>query len=249
MFDINAQERLGYYVYALFDSQGPRKPFYIGKGCGNRVFAHAQGHEFKIDEDEPLGAKLELIQSIKDTGGTVEHKIIRFGLSEEEAFKVEAALIDLMNYIEPETLKNQISGQGVAEGFYDAGDLALALRAVALQTDLPILIIKIERRWSELLQQFGATSNIPRDRIYEATRGDWRLSRDRALRATCVLSVARGLVRAVFVPNGWEEAGYESRKRMTGERECPSDYQEFIGTSVAHIFERGSQNPIRYLRC
>lgn len=249
MFDTTAQGRLGYYVYALFDSAEPRTPFYIGKGCGNRVFAHAQGNEFRMDEDEPLSAKLELIRSIKNDRRTVEHKIIRFGLSEEEAFKIEAALIDLMNYVKPDTLKNEISGQGVAEGFYDAGDLALALGAVPLQTDLPVLIIKIERRWSELLQQFGATSNIPRDRIYDATRGDWRLSRDRAIRAACVLSVAQGLVRAVFVPHDWEEAGYESRKRMTAERPCPAQYQEFIGTSVAHIFERGSQNPVRYLRC
>lgn len=249
MFDTKARERLGYYVYALFDSGNPRTPFYIGKGCGNRVFAHAQGDEFQMDEDEPLSAKLELIRSIKNTGRTVEHKIVRFGLSQDEALKVEAALIDLMNYVEPDSLKNEISGQGVAEGFYDAADLALALCAVPLQTDLPILIIKIERRWSELLQQFGAGSNIPQDRIYEATQGDWRLSRDRANRAACVLSVARGLVRAVFVPNGWEEAGYESRKKMTGEQACPAQYQKFIGTSVAHIFERGSQNPIRYLRC
>lgn len=249
MFDVKARERLGYYVYALFDSGTPRGPFYIGKGCGNRVFAHAQGRDFRSDEDEPLNAKKELIQNIKDIGRTVEHKIIRFGLSEEEAFKVEAALIDLMNYIEPDSLKNEISGQGVAEEFYDARDLALALRAVPLQTELPILIIKIERRWSELLKQFGTASNIPRDRIYEATQGDWRISRDRALRASCVLSVAQGLVRAIFVPTSWEDAGYESRKRMSSEGECPSAYLKFIGTSVAHIFERGSQNPIRYLQC
>jgi hypothetical protein len=115
--------------------------------------------------------------------------------------------------------------------------------------DLPILIIKIERRWSELLQEFGAAANVPRARIYDATKGDWRLSRDRAKRATCVLAVSRGLVRAVFVPSDWEDAGYESRRRMTGEGGDPQQHQGFVGTSVAHIFERGSQNPVRYLRC
>jgi len=249
MFNIHAQERLGYYVYALFDSASPRKPFYIGKGCGNRVFDHAQGQELRLGEDEPLSIKLELIREIKNSGRNILHKIIRFGLSEDEAFKIEAALIDTINYVEPDTLKNQISGQGVAEGFYDAGELALALSAVPFHTDLPVLIIKIERRWSELLQQFGAPSGIPREGVYEATQGDWRLSRERARRAACVLSVARGLVRAVFVPEDWVDAGYEGRKKMTREGQCPPEYNAFIGTSVAHIFERGSQNPIRYLRC
>lgn len=249
MFDSYAAERLGFYVYGLFDSEAPRRPFYIGKGCGNRVFAHALGKEFRVEEDEPLGAKLDLIRNIKNAGRTVEHKIIRFGLSEEEALKVEAALIDLMNYVEPDILTNEISGQGVAEGFYDANDLAQALCAAPLQTELPVLIIKIERRWADLLHQFGASSNIPRENIYEATHGHWRISRHRAERAACVLAVAQGLVRAVFVPSGWEDGRSGGRKKMTGEQACPTEYQDLIGTSVAHIFERGSQNPIRYLRC
>lgn len=70
---------------------------------------------------DPLGQKLQHISDIKRAGGTVLHKIIRFGLFEDEALKIEASLIDLVNHIKPDTLKNEILGQGVAEGFYDAG--------------------------------------------------------------------------------------------------------------------------------
>lgn len=248
MFDVKAQEKLGYYVYGLFDSAEPGWPFYIGKGCGNRVFSHAGGEAIEENDDDPLSQKLQHIRDIKSSGRTVLHKIIRFGLSEDEAFKVEAALIDLVNHIKPDTLKNQISGQGIAEGFYDANDLATALCAKDLESDLPLLVIKIERRWSELVAKHGSASSVPLSATYDATKGDWRVNIVRARRAECVLAVARGLVRAVFVPSGWSDAGYEKRKVMNGQNDS-TKYQHLVGTSVAHLFERGSQNPVCYLRC
>ncbi len=255
-FDQKAQEKLGFYVYGLFDPRppndpcAPKWPFYVGKGCGNRVFSHAEGEIPQQTEDEPLSAKLQQIREIKAAGEKVIHKVIRFGLSEQEALKIEAALIDLINYVKPDMLKNEISGQGVAEGFYDAADLALSLHAEELQSERPLLVIKIERQWTDLIEKFGSANKVPRDEIFAATKGDWRVSIPRAQRADCVLAVARGLVRAVFVPSGWTDAGYENRRKMTGEKNGSSnDFQKFVGTSVAHLFERGSQNPIRYLRC
>lgn len=248
MFDTKAQERLGYYVYGLFDSGKPELPFYIGKGCGNRVFSHANGEILQENEDDPLSQKIQHICNIKRSGRTVLHKIIRFGLSEDEAFKIEAALIDLVNHIQPDTLKNEISGHGVAEGFYDAIDLATSLSAADLDSDLPLLLIKIERQWSKLVEEHGAAFSVPLSAIYDAVKGDWKLNISRANQAECVLAVARGLVRAVFVPSGWSDAGNENRKVMVGQNDN-TKYKHFVGTSVACLFGRGSQNPVRYLRC
>ena len=39
-FSQKVQEELGYYVYCLVDPRDKRV-FYVGKGVGNRVFAHA----------------------------------------------------------------------------------------------------------------------------------------------------------------------------------------------------------------
>lgn len=248
MFDAKAQEQLAYYVYALFDPRAPNLPFYIGKGCGNRVFSHAKGEAPVQTEEEPLSAKLQVIAEIKNAGLSVIHKIIRFGLSPEEALKVEASLIDLVNYIHPDTLKNEISGQGVAEGIYDASDLAFSLAATELEPDRPILVIKIERQWTDLISKYRSAAAVPRNDIYGATKGDWKISVTRAQRAECVLAVARGLVRGVFVPTGWKDAGHENRKVMTGQADA-THFEHYIGKSVAHLFERGSQNPVRYLQC
>ncbi len=248
MFDVKAQEKLGYYVYGLFDSGTPEWPFYIGKGCGNRVFSHARGEPVVQSDDDPLSQNLQHISDIKNDGRTIIQKIIRFGLSEDGAFKIEASLIDLVNHIKPDTLKNQISGQGVAEGIYDAIDLSTALCATELSAEIPLLVIKIERRWSELVAKHGSGSGVPQNEIYDATKGDWKLNISRAKKAACVLAVARGIVRAVFVPSGWEDAGYDNRKKMISQIDN-TKYHHLIGTSVAHMFERGSQNPIRYLQC
>lgn len=249
MFDTKAQERIGYYVYALFDPENRNWPFYIGKGCGNRVFMHARGDDIVQTEDEPLNAKLKLISDIKNAGNTVIHKIIRFGLSEEEAFKIEASLIDLVNHIQPDMLKNEISGQGVAEGIYNATDLAFSLAAVELVPDRALLVIKIERKWEALVSQYGSANDVPLGAIYDATKGNWKLNITRAEKAECVLAVARGLIRAVFVPSGWENVDNGNRKIMKGQPLDSSQFEYYRGKSVAHLFERGSQNPVRYLQC
>lgn len=249
MFDQSTQERVGYYVYALFDPKDPSVPFYVGKGRGNRVFAHVAGEAELEATDDPLGAKLSLIREIRNRGDQVTHKIVKWSLLEEEAFKLEAALIDMVNHMRPETLKNEVSGHGVAEGFRDAMDLAVELGAKPLDTASPVMIIKIDRRWDELLDEFSSGSAVPPDRIWEATRGEWKVNVDRAARAVCALSVARGLVRAVFVPTGWEESPLtKGRKRMIGSSDA-SPYKEFIGRSVSDCFKKGSQNPIKYLGC
>lgn len=245
-FDQKTQEKLIAYVYGLFDPNDPKWPFYIGKGRGNRVFDHARGVPEETVEHAELSQKLSQINDIRSAGQNVIHKILRYGLTDDEALKIEASMIDLVNYIKPDTLTNEISGQGVAEGFYDANDLAVSLAAEKLESDHRLLVIKIERRWSGLIHKYGSAAAVPDQDIYEATKGDWKLNIERAQQAECVVCVARGLVRGVFVPEGWEDAGYEDRKRMTGHRDN-TNFLCLKNKSVAHMFSRGSQNPIRYL--
>ena len=91
MFSKAVEERLKYYVYRLIDPRN-RETFYVGKGVGTRVFAHAKG-ELGVSEDE-LTNELKRIREIRLDGFEVTHVIHRHGMNEEMALEVEAALID-----------------------------------------------------------------------------------------------------------------------------------------------------------
>lgn len=251
MFDVKAIEKIGYYVYALFDPIDPKNmsmPFYVGKGSGNRVFSHADG-EIPADLDETqMPAKMEKIRKIKDRNQSVKHVILRYGLSEDEAFLIEATIIDILNYIAPDALRNQISGKRVSESIIDAEDLATSLMAEPFKSDTPVLIIKIEGLWTKLLQEFKSANDIPQEKIYKATRASWKINPSRAARADCILSVARGLIREVFIADEWHQDENSDRKYFVGSP-APAKYRKFIGQSVALIFKKGGQNPIRYYNC
>lgn len=101
-------EELGYYVYSLTDPRN-NKIFYIGKGCGNRVFQHC---EAALQENEE-SLKLNLIREIIYSGAEVEHYILRHKLTEEEAFQIESVLIDFLTFPKFNTeqvLTNIVSG-------------------------------------------------------------------------------------------------------------------------------------------
>lgn len=108
MFSDYIQNRLGFYVYALLDPDDGR-PFYIGKGQGNRVFAHAENA--KVERDV-VSEKIETIHRIHAKGRKVEHVIIRHGLDEATALHVESALIDFCRHVIDLTTTNLVLGHG-----------------------------------------------------------------------------------------------------------------------------------------
>lgn len=81
--------KLRTYVYRLIDPRNG-ETFYVGKGQGNRVFAHIRE---QVDEDDPTN-KLLRIRDIHLAGFEVAHVIHRHGMDDRTAFEVEAALLD-----------------------------------------------------------------------------------------------------------------------------------------------------------
>ena len=94
-----AAEQLGYYVYLYIDPRTGR-PFYIGKGTGARALSHLT----ETGESE----KNEIIQQIRAQGLEPQIEILRYGLTENEALLLEAALIDFAGV---DHLANRVRGE------------------------------------------------------------------------------------------------------------------------------------------
>ena len=92
-FSEEISNKLKYYVYRLID---PRNgdTFYVGKGKGNRVFAHANAETGADADSDELSDKMQRIREIKNDGFDIAHIIHRHGIDEDTALAVEAALME-----------------------------------------------------------------------------------------------------------------------------------------------------------
>ena len=120
-------EKIEYYVYRLIDPRNGQT-FYVGKGKGNRVFAHVHdalklydGVNYQ-DEEDDISTKIKLIREIHSAGLEVIHVIQRWGLSEKTAFEVESAIIDCFP-----GLANTIDGHETDRGVTNALELEKSL--------------------------------------------------------------------------------------------------------------------------
>ena len=74
-----------YYVYIYIDPRN-YETFYVGKGKGNRKFAHLFDNHLETE-------KVKRIKAIQDEGVDPVIKVFAKDLSEDEAFLVEKTLI------------------------------------------------------------------------------------------------------------------------------------------------------------
>lgn len=126
----------GYYVYMLCDtSNEKRTPFYIGKGIYDRVCQHEKVASMTETEIENLKKELkansefdekQIKQIISEREAEITEKcavinelskkdcfkeyIVKWGLTEHEAFMVESALINAYGLTQNEELKNIVNG-------------------------------------------------------------------------------------------------------------------------------------------
>lgn len=245
-------EQIGFYVYLLIDPDGG-DVFYVGKGVGNRCFAHlkeARKTEADSARDYP---KLARIRAIEEAGNEIRIEILRHGLTESEAFLLESAAIDLASLLG--VPDNRVRGRNTdAFGRRSVADLNAQYGATPVGIDPAhrVALIRINRRFER-----GMTD----DELYEATRAWWRIgSRSRNLGAATApewaFAVYGGVVRAVYRIDGWESwtddgapehanrngrwAFRGTRNRRMEEIYLNGDVSEYFGVS---------QNPVRYVNC
>lgn len=234
-FPQSAIEKIGYYVYLLIDPP-TNKVFYVGKGTGNRVFNHV-----KMALETPLESdKLEKIRLILSKGKQVKHVIIRHGLTEKEAFEVEAALID---YIDIENLTNKVIGQhSDSRGLMSIEEIVAEYLAPEINIIEPVILCTVNRLFRR---------NMSNEEIYEICRGNWVVGEQRE-KAKYAFCVAYGIVRQVFEIQKWcpvtarhKESKTQNRWRFDGI--VAQNLQHYIGGNVEKYI--GAQNPIRYVNC
>lgn len=246
------QEALGYYVYRLVDPRDG-KTFYVGKGTGERVLQHGWD---AVAADIPTD-KQRQINEIRAAG--LEELVIiqRYGLNEETAFAIEAALIDVLP-----GLTNMVAGHGREFTAVPLMDLIAHFQPRQANITVPAILIRVQREWRPDLTPAA---------LYERTRRYWKANPEaRRPTPTHALAVANGLVREVYRIERWEEyrSWPEDRDltREDGAAEvwtedqndlrsgfvgwpCPEQGPLLKGCTVGHLLPQGAQNPIAYVDC
>lgn len=228
-------ERLGFYVYLLIDPS-TNKVFYVGKGIGNRIFDHINRAIASPLESD----RLDKIRSIQTEGLQVKHSIIRHGLTEKEAFEVEASLID---FIDIRELTNIVIGHySDSRGLMSIADVIAKYLAPEIEIAKPAILITVNRLFRR---------NMSDDELYEITRGNWVVAerRNKAKYAFCVYN---GTVRQVYEIQRWfpikarsQDSRTQNRWRFDGI--VAQGLQHYVGGNVEKYI--GAQNPIRYVNC
>jgi hypothetical protein len=201
-FEIGVAEKIGYYVYLLIDPR-TSEVFYVGKGVGDRCFAHVQvarRTKAGVIGDYP---KLDRIREIEAAGQEVRLDILRHGLEEETAFHVEAATIDALRLDARDMglLTNVVAGRDAEQGRQSVADINALYTAppVEIAPEHKAVLIRINNEWFR---------GISPERLYAVTRASWVIGANRRAlggpRAPdYAFGVYRGVVRAVYKIEAW----------------------------------------------
>lgn len=238
-FSSAAVRALEHYVYRLIDPRNG-ETFYVGRGTGQRVFAHVQG-AVKGAEGDDSDPKVGRINQIRAQGLEVQHVIHRYGMSPDTAREVEAALIDAYP-----GLTNRMGGAGSNDrGVRHVREIIREYDAPEFELDRPLIMIAVGKTYEER-------------GVYEAVRGVWNMRRERAEKYDLVLArVGRFIVGAYEVCEwiDWapglfpfDPEGLEGRIGFVG---TPADKEvrdRYVQKRVpAGLLPKGAQVAFRYL--
>jgi uncharacterized protein len=241
-------EAIGHYVYRIDDPQNGR-PFYVGKGQGNRAFTHiaealAGG----------VGQKCERIREIRAAGREPRILIHRHGLDEATALHIEAALIDAFGLAD---LANRVAGHHTTLGPATPAELNARYGPPA-EIPVPMMLIKIEQQWAP---------NLTPVELYERVRKYWVANpKGRTPEPKHAAAVAGGVIREVYRVTHWwrmsERQNERDDHRLAGFDDTPTAQRDRVGfdgepdDALAYLRGRSvppsvmsNQNPISYVNC
>lgn len=225
---------LRHYVYLYIDPRDG-KPFYVGTGQDDSIHANLYC--------ESEADKAMRIAEIRAAGLEPEIDLLRHGLTESDAWLVQASAIDLIGIAQ---LTNQFAGHGAGFPRVTLQEAIAASTAEQVVLRHKAILITIDRDYR---------SDMTPEELYEVTRGAWRVGRKRD-RVDYAMSVHMGVVREVYrIDQPWLVAGtLEYKTRPSGHLKSSKRW-EFRGSVAADIREqyvgysvgRSGQNPVRYV--
>lgn len=245
-FSPEVYEQLKYYVYRLIDPRNG-ETFYVGKGKGNRVFAHSHdalkdynNENYSTEEElaDESSAKIKQIREIHNAGLNVIHIIQRWGMDEKTALHVEAALIDCFF-----GLSNIQNGYASDYGVTNTKVLQESLSAKEYEEPpFKYLIIKIK----------DSTLSSKNGDMYEAVRASWRIDNRKIDKYKICFAVMNGIVKAIYRIDRWEpdELFDNKRYRFVGEKidiDKETVYRKYYHKRIPEKYrKKGMASPVLY---
>lgn len=241
------EEKDAYYVYMLCENvNGVNKPFYIGKGIGDRVLQHEIAAEKEIEDrkreisellsldkklshDERISEEKKMFDMIKEEiseknkkinelgADNVVKVIVKWGLTESEAFMAESALINAYAFTNGRSsLTNVVNGH-MSER--EKANVSCSTKARTLQefldecaaaekcvTDLkePVLFLKINKLYPRCMQ---LPASEQEESIYDSCRACWILNKDKIKKIKYVFALYNSQVVGIYSvnENSWKQ--------------------------------------------
>jgi hypothetical protein len=203
-------EALKSYVYVLLDPVGaePPVPFYVGKGIGARAVSHLYIGDLKAElsgeDHRTRSATQKRIRKIRAAGAEPEVDIVRHGLTEDQAFMIEAALIATL----PD-LTNAVGGHDHDRGRAPLDEVITRYGAPVLDGSEPPAVLIRLGRWTDEKDRMegnrwrvgkGWRRGVSDAELHDSVRAWWRLS-PRSIERRGVhhaVAVHEGVTRAVL---------------------------------------------------
>lgn len=227
LYELSKDKNKKFYVYCLVDPID-KNVFYIGKGTGNRIFAHEQfalgvirDSEF-IESHEFAELKIERIKKIYDAGNRCEKFIISYGLTENEAFASELTLINYFKILRhDELLTNKVGGHGsvgmsVGELEKRYGYTPISINEI--KADGLILAVKIKDSFNLSTDDNGiyGLTDAERDsnNLKSRTLGRWVIGKNMAEEIKYVIGINTGANNSVV--SAYKVKSYQSMETEKG---------------------------------